>query len=66
MAAAHLPGYGLQQCPSQNADQIQINRLEVPAQQLLGDCSRILVFTADGQVLFAKSCQVPVVPLTPA
>lgn len=59
MAAAHLPSYGLQQYPAQNADQVQVNRLEVPAQQFLGDCSRILVFTADGQVLFAKSCQVP-------
>ena len=59
MAAAHVPGHGVQQYPAQNADQVQINRLEVPAQQFLGDCSRILVFAADGQVLFAKSCQVP-------
>ena len=64
MAAAHLPGYGLRQYPAQNADQVQVNRLEVPAQQFLGDCSRILIFTADGQVLFAKSCQVPALLIT--
>ena len=66
MAASQFPVYGLQQYPVQNEDQVQINRLEVPAQQFLGDCSRILVFTGDGQVLFAKSCQVPPVPLMSA
>lgn len=60
MAAVHVPGYGPQQYAEQNADQVQINRLAVPAEQFLGDCSKILVFTADGQLLFAKSCQVQV------
>lgn len=57
MAAAHLPSHNMQQQLSPGADQAQINRLAAPAQQLLSDCSKILVFTADGQVLFAKSCQ---------
>lgn len=58
MAAAHTSGQGFQQNPLPNVDQAQINRLEVPAQQFLADCSRILIFTADGKTLFAKSCQV--------
>lgn len=57
MAAAHTSGQGFQQNPLPNVDQAQINRLEVPAQQFLADCSRILIFTADGKTLFAKSCQ---------
>lgn len=62
MAAAHLPSHNMQQQLSPGADQAQINRLAAPAQQLLSDCSKILVFTADGQVLFAKSCQVLSLP----
>lgn len=60
MATAHRTGQDVQQyaASSPNADQAQINRLEAPAHKFLGDCSRILVFTADGQTLFARSCQV--------
>lgn len=59
MATAHRTGQDVQQyaASSPNADQAQINRLEAPAHKFLGDCSRILVFTADGQTLFARSCQ---------
>ena len=48
----------MQHVPQHTLDQAQINRLAVPAQQYLGDCSRVLVFTGDGQVLFSESCQV--------
>lgn len=41
----------------QNSDQAQINRLADPAHQYLKDCSRVLVFTGNGQVLFSKSCE---------
>lgn len=47
----------MQHVPQHTLDQAQINRLAVPAQQYLGDCSRVLVFTGDGQVLFSESCQ---------
>lgn len=60
MATAHSTGEDVQQyaASNPNTDRVQINRLEAPAQQFLGECSRILVFTADGQTLFARSCQV--------
>lgn len=47
----------------QNSDQAQINTLADPAHQYLKDCSRVLVFTGNGQVLFSKSCEVPAVQL---
>lgn len=48
---------------SQHADQGQINRLADPAQQFLRDCSRVLIFTGNGQVLFSKACQASVAEL---
>ena len=62
MAAAYIPSHDMQQQLLPGADQTQINKLAAPAQQFLSDCSKILVFTADGQVLFAKSCQVLALP----
>jgi len=47
----------MQQIP-QHADQAQINRLADPAQHYLRDCSRVLIFTGNGQVLYSKACQV--------
>jgi hypothetical protein len=49
LAMQHIP---------QQADQAQINRLADPAQHYLRDCSRVLIFTGNGQVLFSKACQV--------
>ncbi|KAL0047492.1 hypothetical protein WJX82_004850 [Trebouxia sp. C0006] len=46
----------MQQIP-QHADQAQINRLADPAQHYLRDCSRVLIFTGNGQVLYSKACQ---------
>jgi len=49
IAMQHIP---------QQADQTQINRLADLAQHYLRDCSRVLIFTGNGQVLFSKACQV--------
>lgn len=45
------------QHPPQQADQAPSNRAALAAQQYLATCSRVLVFTADGTVLFSKACQ---------
>ncbi|DBA90029.1 TPA: hypothetical protein ACH3X2_004296 [Trebouxia sp. C0005] len=41
----------------QLADQAQFSGLPDLAQQYLRDCSKVLIFTGNGQVLFSKACQ---------